>query len=208
MIAYNISPNAANFATGMASFKSTMTSESISQTLDIVRYALGYKWQMLKSGWNTASDTNVTPKSQASQVVDFVSAQPHSTMGLNLKLKSDATIKAAYIDKVSRRLNEKALARLSRLVQSKSNWDGQGAKSMRLAALVNFTDFFTQADVTPDGLSIFLNYYGEIIASWTLVSGTSIDIFFGEQKIELLTDEEEYSFKVGDRSLYELISEL
>ncbi|KTB72052.1 hypothetical protein AO067_08200 [Pseudomonas viridiflava ICMP 13104] len=208
MIAYNISPNAANFATGMASFNSTMTSESISQTLDIVRYALGYKWQMLKSGWNTASDTNVTPKSQASQVVDFVSAQHHSNMGLNLKLKSDATIKAAYIDKVSRRLNEKALARLSRLVQSKSNWDGQGAKSMRLAALVNFADFFTQADVTPVGLSIFLNYYGEIIASWTLVSGTSIDIFFGEQKIELLTDEEEYSFKVGDRSLYELISEL
>ncbi|MBD9566533.1 hypothetical protein [Pseudomonas sp. PDM09] len=214
MIAYSVNASAAHFTTGVASYNTTTTLVKIAKpdpgVVQKSYDALGYLWDLLKVGWVSPAEINAKPNLTA--VIEYAYSESVKALKAHQSLEGlstkEVTVMAAYLAMARQNLSENSFARLSRLVRSEDNWDGEGAKAMSLSALVNFTGFFERTHLKPSDLSIFLNYYGEILTTWSLKDGASIDMSFGEHQIELVTDEYECIFASGDEDLFKLIAEL
>jgi hypothetical protein len=214
MMAYKMNASAAHFTAGIRSYSATATSIEIANPdKGFVRKsydALNYLWELSKAGWISPAEINSQPTLTAvieyaySERLKMLKAHP-SLDGL---LTREVTVMAAYLAMARQTLSDKAFNRLSRLVRSEDNWDGEGAKAMSLSSLANFTGFFDKTRLTPSDLSIFLNFYGEILTTWSLKDGSSIDMAFGEHHVEMVTDDYEQVFAIGDDNLFRLIAEL
>jgi len=121
-------------------------------------------------------------------------------------LTKEFAAKAAYIGLLADRLPDHAVARIQRLTRSEDDWDGKGAKAMTLPSLANFTNFFLESSKSPKDIGIFLNYRGEVLANWSLGDGSTIDIAFGDNYIEVVTDEYEQEFDLDSKEVYQLIA--
>jgi len=184
---------------GTSAFGNTSTSVSITTTgrgvLQRGYDAVSHFWDLMKAGW-----------------VGYPSMVKQPSCSLHPALASVLTMevaaKAAYLVMASHKLSQRSAARLLRLSRSVDNWDGEGAKQMTISALANFVGFLEKSPNVPSAIDIFLGFYGEIVTSWKLHDGSTLDMSFGEHQIELATDEHDEIFPIGDSDLYRLIAEL
>lgn len=214
MTAYRASIGSAYFTAGAGAFSSASTSINLTTgDKDIVRRgydALSHLWELLRAGWTATPAAKTDPALPAlleyaySERLKMVAAYPSLASVLTMELAA----KAAYIVMAGIKLNSRSLARLSRLAESADNWDGEGAKAMSLSSLINFVQFLERSTKTPKEMNIYLGFYGEIVTSWSLQDGSTLDMSFGAHKIELATDLHDEVFSIGDSGLYRLISEL
>lgn len=128
--------------------------------------------------------------------------------GLERYFTTEHAAKAAYLEVARESLSARANVRLCRLAQSSENWDGEGARAMSITALSHFVGFLARGPKVSKELDLFLGFYGEIVASWTLADGSTLDISFGDTHIELATDQHDEVFAPDDTRIYKLIAGL
>ncbi|KII32202.1 hypothetical protein NL64_13230 [Pseudomonas fluorescens] len=214
MNAYRATSSAAYFTAGAAAFGSTSTSISITlggnSVLQRGYDALSHLWTLMKAGW--VSPTNSKSQPSSAELIEFAYSERLKTVSAYPSLASVLTMemaaKAAYLVMAGQKLSNPSVARLSRLARSLDNWDGEGSKAMSLSSLINFVSFLEKNREVPSDIHIFLGFYGEIVTSWGLKDGSTLDMSFGDHQIELATDEHDEVFAIGDNGLYRLIAEL
>ncbi|OZY32556.1 hypothetical protein [Pseudomonas lundensis] len=214
MSAYKITSSAAYFTAGAAAFGSTSTSVSITSGVDGVLQrgydALSHLWTLMKAGWVSPAGSKSQPSH--AKLIEFAYSERLKTVSAYPSLASVLTMemaaKAAYLVMAGQKLSNVSVSRLSRLARSEDNWDGEGAKAMSLSSLINFVGFLEKNDNVPPQINIFLGFYGEIVTSWELKDGSTLDMSFGDHQIELATDEHDEAFTIGDDGLYRLIAGL
>lgn len=128
--------------------------------------------------------------------------------GLERYFTMEHAAKAAYLEVARESLSTRANTRLCRLAQSYENWDGEGARAMSITALSHFVGFLSRKPKVSKEMDLFLGFYGEIVASWALPDGSTLDISFGDIHIELATDQHDEVFAADDTRIYKLISGL
>lgn len=214
MSTYRVMNSAAYFTAGAAAFGSTSTSVSITSGVDGVLQrgydALSHLWTLMKAGW--VSPANSQSQLKCEDLIEFAYSERLKTVLAHPSLANVLTMemaaKAAYLVMAGQKLSNPSVARLSRLARSADNWDGEGAKAMSLSSLINFVGFLEKNDKVPSEINVFLGFYGEIVTSWELKDGSTLDMSFGDHQIELATDEHDEVFTIGDKGLYRLIAEL
>lgn len=214
MSAYRITSSTGYFTAGAAAFSSTSTSVSIISGVDSVLQrgydALSHLWTLMKAGWVSPAVSKSQPSH--AELVDFAYSERLKTVlaypSLASVLTMEMAAKAAYLVMAGQKLSNVSAARLSRLARSEDNWDGEGAKAMSLSSLINFVSFLEKSEIVPSKIDIFLGFYGEIVTSWALKDGSTLDMSFGDNQIELATDEHDEVFSIDDSGLYRLIAEL
>lgn len=213
MNTYRMANNAAYFTAGSGAYSSAITPMTLNIGKDILQRsydALSHLWEMIKAGWVHVPSSQNQPTVHAllehaySQRLKMVTAYPSLANVLTMEVAA----KAAHIVMAGQKLDSKAVLRLSRLAQSPDNWDGEGAKAMSISSLANFTSFLEKFDKAPRNLELFLGFYGEIVTSWLLPDGSTLDMSFGEHEIELATDQYDEVFTTSDTRLYSLLAEL
>lgn len=107
-------------------------------------------------------------------------------------------------------LNERCKSRFHRLTLSQADWGGENEKPMDIASANLFVDFITQYTKTytidADDLSIFLNYDGCIVTSWSAKNtADTIDLFFMEKEIEVCSNQFEFTSEINEE-LFQKIS--
>ncbi|WP_216891726.1 hypothetical protein [Pseudomonas putida] len=138
------------------------------------------------------------------QRLQAITADP----GLERYFTMEHAAKAAYLEVARETLSARANARLSRLAQSSENWDGEGARAMSITALSHFVGFLSRGPKVSKEMDLFLGFYGEIVASWILPDGSTLDISFGDTHIELATDQHDEVFTSDDTRIDKLIAGL
>lgn len=214
MRTYRMSNDFGRFMAGTAAFGSTSTSIKIiaceKSVLQRGYDALNYLWTLMNAGWVGPSVSKGQPTSAL--LIEFAYAERIKEVTAHPSLADVFTMevaaRAAYLVMASHKLSERSTARLSRLAQSVDNWDGEGAKPMSLSSLANFVGFLEKSKEAPMDINIFLGFDGEIVTSWKLEDGSTLDMSFGDRQIELATDEHDEVFHIGDPRLYSLIAEL
>jgi len=214
MNTYRITSSAAYFTAGAVAFGSASTSVSITTDYNSVLQrgydALSHLWTLMKGGWVSPAISEGQPSPE--KLIAFAYAERRKTVLAHPSLASVLTMelaaKAAYLAMAGQKLTNSSVARLSKLAQSLDNWDGEGAKAMSLSSLINFVGFLEKNSEVPPDIHIFLGFYGEIVTSWELEDGSTLDMSFGDHHIELATDEYDEVFVIGDNGLYRLIAEL
>ncbi|KTC13865.1 hypothetical protein [Pseudomonas sp. ICMP 10191] len=170
--------------------------------------ALSHAWELVKAGWPmqgpAVPSITVLTDHAFSERIKMVRAQPN----LEGVLTNEMVAKAAWIALLSQKLDERCITRLSRLVRSEDDWDGEGARAMSVAAIANFSAFIERGLSLNNKPSLFLGSDGEIVASWQLDNGSTLDMVFGDQQIELATDEHDEIFALGDARIYSIVAEL
>lgn len=214
MNAYTIPSTAGRFMAGATAFGNTSTSVSITtggrNVLQRGYDVLNHFWDLMKAGWLGYPSLNKQPscssliESAYSERLKMITAHPALASVLTMEIAA----KAAYLAMANHKLDQRSSARLMKLSRSFDNWDGEGAKAMTLSALANFVGFLEKSQNAPAAINIFLGFYGEIVTSWKLKDGSTLDMSFGEHQIELATDEHDEIFAIGDPDLYRLIAEL
>lgn len=136
--------------------------------------------------------------------LEAIKAEP----GLERHLTTEHAAKAAYLEVARESLSARANTRLCRLAQSADDWDGEGARAMSITALSHFVSFLSREPKVGKDMDLFLGFYGEIVASWILADGSTLDISFGDNQIELATDQHDEIFAAGDNRIYKLIAGL
>lgn len=214
MSTYRMNSDAGRFMAGTSVFGSTSTSIRIATSEKSVLQrgydALNYLWTLMKAGWVSPLASRSQPTSAL--LIEFAYAERMKQISAHPSLAGVFTMevaaKAAYLVMASHKLSARSSTRLSRLAQSADNWDGEGGKAMALSSLANFVGFLENHQGTPQDINIFLGFDGEIVTSWELEDGTTLDMSFGDRQIELATDEHDEVFLIGDSRLYSLIAEL
>lgn len=214
MSTYRLNSSAGQFMAGTPAFGSTSTSIDIfAGEKNMLRRsydALNYLWALMKAGWVSPLASKDQPTSAI--LIEFAYAERMKEITAHPYLADVFTMeiaaKAAYLAMANHKLSERSAARLSRLAQSVDNWDGEGAKAMPLSSLANFVGFLEKSKSIPEDINIFLGFYGEIVTSWELEAGSTLDMSFSERQIELATDEHDEVFFTDDPRLYSLIAEL
>lgn len=170
--------------------------------------ALSHAWELVKAGWpiqgSAVPSITVLMDHAFSERIRMVRAQP----SLEGVLTAEMAAKAAWIELLSLKLDERCITRLSRLARSEDDWDGEGALAMSIAAIANFSNFIDRGFSLNNTPSLFLGSDGEIVASWQLSNGSTLDMVFGDQQIELATDEHDEIFAVDDARMYSIVAEL
>lgn len=174
-----------------------------------VQYLMGELW-----AWASARHEPTAPSAQVMppallefaymKRLEAIKAEP----GLERYFTMEHAAKAAYLEVARESLSDRANARLCRLAKSPENWDGEGARAMSISAVANFVAFFVRGPQVSKEMDIFLGFCGEIITSWILADGSTLDMSFGDSHIELATDQHDEVFSVDDDRLYQLIHEL
>jgi hypothetical protein len=212
MSVYSTNINSARFTAGQTGYSRTSSLPNIiSSDRGVVQKsydALGHAWELVKAGWPLQSQVlpsiTVLTDFAFSERIKMVHAQPN----LEGVLTTEMAAKAAWITWLSQKLDERCITRLSRLVRSEDDWDGEGSRAMSVAALANFSAFIERGVPLNNKPSLFLGSDGEIVASWQLDNGSTLDMAFGEQQIELATDEHDEIFAVDDARIYSIVAEL
>jgi hypothetical protein len=213
MNAYRMNVVAGRFMAGTAVFGSTSTSMIVVPEKGVLQRgydALNHLWTLMKAGWVNPGVATSQPTSAS--LIEFAYAERMRTIMAHPSLADVFTMevaaRAAYLVMASQKLNDRTSSRLARLAKSVDNWDGEGAKAMDLSSLANFVGFLEKSKSAPTDMNLFLGFYGEIVTSWELGDGSTLDMSFNDRHIELATDEHDEVFAIGDARLYSLIAEL
>ncbi|MBC3450858.1 hypothetical protein HU745_07300 [Pseudomonas mosselii] len=212
MSVYSLNASGSQFSVGKAlagTYSSGYVHPGAGAGKYTVRNVLGEIW-----AWTLARrETNVSSAQIVPQALleyaymlrlEAIKAEP----SLERYLTTEHAAKAAYLEVARESLSARANARLCRLAQSSENWDGEGARAMSISALSHFVGFLSRKPKVAKEVDIFLGFYGEIVASWILADGSTLDISFGDKQIELATDQHDEVFSVGDTRLFKLIAGL
>lgn len=112
--------------------------------------------------------------------------------------------KDTYLKIANQSLNERQFKRLERLMSAESDWDGEGAETMKEKALKNYLTYLQFSNRSQEKTSLFLGHNGEVVISEMLENGSTIDIVFGDVLIELATDDVEMSYTSSEEDLSNL----
>lgn len=91
--------------------------------------------------------------------------------------------------------------RLERLRQSKEGWDGQDALPLSPASLELMVSLFELYRELPKDLGVFLNHQGELVVNWKQTDGSTIDLVFSGDEIEVATDQHHFFATLNDPQL-------
>jgi len=169
--------------------------------------AFGYVLNIVSVGWNPPA-MRTRPRGVLTSASWSKSRELFNVHTLYSKRAYNDIVKDSCVSAVAAILDAKSAERLLRLSRSENNWDGEGGKALSALALFNFYNFLCQSKEAPRSLRLFLGADGELVTSWDLKDGSTIDMSFGDHQIELATDLYDEIFPVGDARLFQLISEL
>jgi len=113
-------------------------------------------------------------------------------------------------ENIGQLLNERCKLRFHRLTLSEADWGGENEKPMNIESANLFVNFITEYTksyaIDVNDISIFLNYDGCIVTSWSSKNTTdTVDLFFGEKVIEVCSNEFEFTSEINEE-LFQKIS--